>query len=90
MATRENPLNLPPERNGQFHQLQLQRLVEQGADRRVAQCAPVLNNIQRSDQTARFNAMERALQMAALLIREEEGSHARVDAFLASQLEWQQ
>ena len=34
--------------------------------------------------------MERALQMAALLIREEEGSHAKVDAFLASHLEWQQ
>ena len=53
-------------------------------------CAPVLNYIQRSDQTTRFNAMERAFQMAALLIREEEGSHARLDAFLASQLEWQQ
>ena len=90
MATRENPLNLPQEENRQFHQLRLQRLVEQGADRRVAQCAPVLNHINRTEQTAHFNSMERALQMAALLIREEEGSHARVDAFLASHLEWQQ
>ena len=90
MATRENPLNLPQEENGQFHQLRLQRLAEQGADRRVAQCAPVLNHINRTDQTAWFNAMERALQMAVLLIREQEGSHARVDAFLNSNLEYQQ
>ena len=90
MATRENPLNLPPEGNGQFHQLRLQRLVDQGADRRAAQCAPVLNHIHRTEQTARFNSMERAFQMAVLLIREEVGSHARADTFLASQLEWQQ
>ena len=90
MATRENPLNLPQEGNGQFHQLRLQRLVDPGADRRAAQCAPTLNHIHRTDQTARFNSMERALQMAVLLIREEAGSHARADAFLASPLEWQQ
>ena len=47
-------------------------------------------HINRTEQTARFNSMERALQMAVLLIREEEGSHARADAFINSNLEWQQ
>ena len=51
---------------------------------------PYSTTSNRSDQTTRFNAMEIAFQMAVLLIREEDGSHARVDAFLASQLEWQQ
>ena len=51
-----------------------------------------LSVLQRSTTSSgqRFNSMERALQMAVLLIREEAGSHARADAFLASQLEWQQ
>ena len=90
MATRDNPLNLPLEEDGQFHQLRLQRLGDQGPDRRVAQCALVLNHITRTDTTARFNAMERALQIAALLIIEQEGSHARVDAFIHAELNHQQ
>ena len=90
MATRKNPLNLPLEEDGQFHQLRLQRLGDQGPDRRVARCAPVLNHINLTNAMVRFNAMERALQMAVLLIVEQEGSHARVDAFIHAKLQNQQ
>ena len=90
MATNENPLNLPPGANRRPHQLRLQRLTDQDAGRRVALCTLVLNDITTRNSTALFNALERAHQIAALLIEEEDGNHNRLDAFRRATLGFQQ
>ena len=74
MAMNENPLNLPLGANEQPHQLRLRRLTDQDAGRRVALCTPVLNHITTTNATALFNALERAHQIAALQIEEEDGT----------------
>ena len=90
MATNNNPLNLPLGPTGQPHQLWLQRPTEQDAGRRIVLCTPVLNYIATTGATSRFNALERPYQIASLLILEEEGSFARIDAFIRAMLHQRQ
>ena len=88
MATNANPLDLPLDQGGRLHQLKLTRINERDAERRVAVCTPAINHINRTGATALFNGLDRNSQIAALLIEEEEGTHARLDAFLRTATEF--
>ena len=90
MATNNNPLNLPMGAHGRPHQLRLRRITDPDAGRRVAICTPVLNHINTTRATTLFNGLERAHQIAALLIEEEDGNHNRLDAFICATLNFQQ
>ena len=88
MAANANPLGLPLEQGGQPYQLRLLRINEQDAERRVAVCSPAVNYITSSRATAMYNGLDRNLQIAALLIVDEEGTHTRLDVFLRAATEF--
>ena len=88
MATKANPLDLPLNQGGRPHQLRLTRINERDAERRVAVCTPAINHINRTGATTLFNGLDRNSQIAALLIEKEEGTHARLDAFLRAATEF--
>ena len=85
-VSKANPLGLLLDPMGQPHQLRLVRPADQNAGRRTTLCTMTFNHLMQMGQTARFNILERPYQIAAVLIREEQGSFTRLEAFLVALL----
>ena len=78
----DNPLGLPLEQDNSPHQLRLTRLEGQDVGRRTNLCTPVLDHLVTIGGTFPFNGLIRLHQVAAMLIREENNTHVRLEAFI--------
>ena len=78
----DNPLGLPLEQDNSPHQLRLTRLEGQDVGRRTNLCTPVLDHLVTIGGTFPFNGLIQLHQVAAMLIREENNTHVRLEAFI--------